>query len=1285
MPADDKKLAPAVVRRRLRDAANAASNDAAARDAVGQVLQAFAETATRIGGAALMEVWRAETEPLATGILNGDGAARRVAADQLASYYSAVVALSSGTVESRVGTLKTEAGSTNPALVRALEQWSAGTTVITPVINVPLPGGASRPCVPAAIRVVLDKPGALPGLVDAGLEPDFIEYLRENDMPALQSFAAWRAQHEDVPTDDQPNAYQVALAVAHRQFEADRFADRYCRPGDIAAPGVQYGHRLLRLPVQLSEQDFRNAGCGSQVYEGELGAPLPPELDYAELVRRYVNALRPEARWRADLNAVTRADIVESHLRYLPPGDPPVVLQFLVVASQTALQQRSMATFIAVFDELMRRGQSFTDWVMSPEGAEIRDGVLDAWHHLIGGTSSGPAAAVPAALAAGTLSVAEFARAFSGICVPPGPAAPALGANAPTVSDPRIVGLAAANFYPPAGAGARTLDQVRNEIDRVLRQYDLVWSQAAQILGPAGLRDASREIQLSGLEARAHIAYLAIAELLSSGPWQVGGPGPLQQILTAILDWLGAASVPIGYDDVVGQMADRPFTQPVQVGQRSFRVKDFWHLVAAVAGGLPAHQELSDPAYAAVLTVINSYAASLDVVVSASGAQAAAATGAPAAADPYRLREGDLPTLLQRWTRFFALLVSDQRKRREVVEESLLLLRLVPRRGRYGETPQRTAQEALEAEPKPTAWLGHPTRLTEGYVLEPMPSRYYVHSFPALYVREDYRIGLMPRGYGIGANLYSMSLLPQEEQTIVVKSFKDTRSTISESTAENVFEEAGSETSNDFANEVARENQQESSNQREFDASAKASASFLFASAELSTGYSSKDSARDFAKNVSNVTSKLAQKLSSKRTVAVETKREGEREEGTHAEISTERRVSNPNMGHTVTFHWFQMTRKFVHETRLEDAKLVYSSGKHNVLRILTSAAPPAELGRLPVAQAAAVPQVHATLPPDVASRLPRNAAVIIVGEPYTEVVPMSGANAFLARVFSRATAVNLNSLVWQHFGYFDAAPEGLGVLAYPGNRRADPDAGNFVPLFNPNPSQLGAAANPQHVVADRITVHRHGVADETFYLPNIDLRYRTADGVPPARYSGAPYEAYAVPRVMSVEERVVNTNGVFCEAMVGRCTALEDYLQRHRDLDLLDKRIQTGLKEIEFRFALARDGLVEIVEAQDRTVSAIVREPEGGSAFAERLAVEREQLAEQEQIASDRLGRRRVEAEVALLEARVAELTRRVALLGTPPAVRIDAPDGATVNVRADVDLRSDDQPPLGGTIAIE
>jgi hypothetical protein len=154
---------------------------------------------------------------------------------------------------------------------------------------------------------------------------------------------------------------------------------------------------------------------------------------------------------------------------------------------------------------------------------------------------------------------------------------------------------------------------------------------------------------------------------------------------------------------------------------------------------------------------------------------------------------------------------------------------------------------------------------------------------------------------------------------------------------------------------------------------------------------------------------------------------------------------------------------------------------------------------------------------------------------------------------------------------------------------------------------------------------------------------------------------------------------------MVGRCTALEPYLQRHRDLDLLEKRLHVGMQEIEFRWAAAKDGLKIVADERDESITAVVEEIRDGQGFLDRLAVERERQAEQRAIAADRLERRKLAADAELLEARLQELKRKIELLGATPELKIDAPDGATVAVNAEVSLGPKGDESRGATLKIE
>ncbi|MCP5048558.1 MAG: hypothetical protein GY940_15420, partial [bacterium] len=781
-----------------------------------------------------------------------------------------------------------------------------------------------------------------------------------------------------------------------------------------------------------------------------------------------------------------------------------------------------------------------------------------------------------------------------------------------------------------------------------------------------GIRQAMNgpnAIRLSPLEAKAYISHLGkeLAMLISSHP-------TFQQPMDAAI---AALNAPISRHDVVGRF-------PVDINNRL----EYWD------GTDKLHQEVRD----VLKIVIDSYANALDAVMSfhtAAGPAVAPGQGATPGSGPAPVRRSDFQNLYSRWAVNFWQLVLHQSRRRQALDNNLLVLRLVPRSGRYGETPQRTQEDELKQEPKNSIWPGHPTRRTEGYVLEPVPKVYYTSHHPTVYMREDYKLSLLSRGYGIGANLYSVSLLPEEKQTIVVKSFKDTSFKITESTAENVFEEAGSETSNDFGEEMYRENQQESTNADSFNISAKASGSFGFASGSVESGYNAQSGAREFAKNTGNVTSRLASKLSSKRTVTVETMRTGERKEELHTEISTERKIHNPNLGHTVSFHWFQMTRKYLQELELEDIKMVYSSGKHNIARIMVSGGKvPASVRNLPSFDAKVENELVSRLPPDIAQRLPPNSAVVIVTEPYTEVVNMGSANAFLGNVFTRQKAVEINSVIWQLQGSFDAAPDGLGVTAFPGNRHNEVDPNGFVPLFNPDPTQTGPVNGTLHVAADRVELRPRDAAGpaEVFYLPNLDPRYRIRDGQVPARFTAEPHETLCLPRLMSVEERIVNTNGVYCDAMVGQCSALEDYLQRHRELDLREKKIEVGHQELDFKWALAKDNMMEVVQGADQTLSAIVKPREAQVPFETRLQVEAAQQAEQSAIAQQQFERRKLEKQLALLDEQVNELQRKIQLMGTPPSVSIDAPENSNVSVNVDVDMDGNDEdPPGGGSVTVE
>ncbi len=491
---------------------------------------------------------------------------------------------------------------------------------------------------------------------------------------------------------------------------------------------------------------------------------------------------------------------------------------------------------------------------------------------------------------------------------------------------------------------------------------------------------------------------------------------------------------------------------------------------------------------------------------------------------------------------------------------------------------------------------------------------------------------------------------------------------VSESSAENILEEASEESASDFASEISTENQRESAKQSEKSVSAKASGTWGWGSAEASAGYNSKSSSHSMAKNVSNVSDKLSNKLSAKRKVSIDIKREVQESVELHDEVETTREFRNPNKGHTVTFNWFQMTRKLATVLKLEDVQFVYTSGKHNPARVFVN-------GDMPLFEDETInntlQSISNRMPPDIAQLMPPGSVIVVVTEPYTEVVPMSGTNAFLSRVFKAETASEIGSTIWQVAGSGNTAPDGLGIAAFSDKNKPSDDWKAYTELFSEDPSAI-IETKPEedstHVVADKIRIKLIGSGngdEETICLPNIDLRFKAQGGPKLVRYHADQEDTFALPLELFSKDQVVNTNGVYCEAMPGQVTVLEPYLQKHRELDLLEKRIEVGNKELELRWAAAKDGM-RLLESDNGAIAAIVEEKVEGQGFAARKDLEQHLLEEQKDIAKAQLEKQRKKQEIELLKQQVAELEKEVEQLGQPKAYSFNVPNEAHLNIIA-------------------
>jgi hypothetical protein len=1195
-------------------------------------------------------------------IRNDDPAGRRVAALRLASVYSE--AYRSASVIAEAGTVY-GGRSGGVAFVGAASFLKANpelSELVGVVVGggvVAVPPGAGPECEPVGYRIDARKPGGTVSASAAGLDPAFVQHLRRAGQSSLVSLEAWSAERGSDPELAATQAeYAQDLAAAWEDFEKQLFENRYCRPSDLPAPNIYRGYRLLRLDAQLCASDFRPQSAQpsqSTIYEGLLGPAAPPEIDYVELIRRYVEQLRHDAAPAS--RPVATEEIVAA---LVGSGFSPDRISLFVQASElamhlhdlrfwegiraggagapttpgpsapgpgrlTPLPPPTLPSAPVVFPPGAGAGAAASGpaaWLLGSSAQTLRSAIERLWQSVLPVPVTGTRPALDPAVPQAALPVSDLRKHLHSLCVLP--------------DDPL-------DYYAavqPGQAYQQNLEAAHRAFGDKLRslasKYGEVWAAARQVLGQSGLQ-----------------------QRMLSEPRIEFGPQEFEAFLLHVARYAAFESPP-NYNQRVYRPAAAELSDNVTVPVSYADLESILQSLGA------SYQERMS---AWVERMVDSYANALDVLLtltSPGSPSVASGTAPPPATGPAPLTQADIPSLYSQWAQLFWRVIEQLLATRLPLGDRLLVLRLGRRPGRFGEVPRRPQSGEVVPEPKNIPWPGHPRVQTESWMLEPIPKRYYMKHHPGIYLQELHALSLRSRGFGIGRNLYSVSLLPEEEQKIVVKSFKDTSFTITESTAENIFEESSSETERDFGDEIMRESERESTSEEAGHVGAKVSAGVPFFSGSVDASYDAKSGARDFAKDVSKVTSRLATKLSAKRSVSVETKRSTEQTVELHQELNTERLIKNPNLGHTVTFHWFQMTRKYLQQLELEDARLVYTSGKYNFARVFVprGGAVPAHL------------QPHqelvTELPAQIAALLPPDVAIAIMTDPYREVLPMSGANAFLARVLTPGKAAEVSSSVWRLLGESDSAPDGLGVLAFSEPHGQGVRHDSYVELFSADPAQSHSDWAPDRVVSDRVRVTPKWDpgASEMLHLPNLDLRFRLRDGQAPARYSATPYDPKSLPRLLAAEERVLATNGVYCDAMVGQCTALEDYLQRHRDLDLLEKKIQVGQQELGFRWAVAKDSLDVVLREDDQSLLAVVAERPGQAPFEERLDVERAQLAERKRIADDQLERQRMEVELEMLRKQVEQAQARI---GRLPEVKIDAPQGSSIAVQANVNVDSD------------
>lgn len=198
---------------------------------------------------------------------------------------------------------------------------------------------------------------------------------------------------------------------------------------------------------------------------------------------------------------------------------------------------------------------------------------------------------------------------------------------------------------------------------------------------------------------------------------------------------------------------------------------------------------------------------------------------------------------------------------------------------------------------------------------------------PKLMLVERHRLSSFLGDYGAGRTIKTFSLLPGEQTTISMETFR--RDEERQAKASSILESRTEKSANRFEETVKKEQSHKEQHETSFSwhAEASGSANWGFGQAEVSGGVqgSTNSSRQSFARNVSSATSMHASEASSHREVQVDTSYEAASESGKRRSI--EREIENINLSRTLNFVFRQMNQEFITLLHLVDVRVAYVDG----------------------------------------------------------------------------------------------------------------------------------------------------------------------------------------------------------------------------------------------------------------------------------------------------------------------------------------------------------------------
>jgi hypothetical protein len=446
-----------------------------------------------------------------------------------------------------------------------------------------------------------------------------------------------------------------------------------------------------------------------------------------------------------------------------------------------------------------------------------------------------------------------------------------------------------------------------------------------------------------------------------------------------------------------------------------------------------------------------------------------------------------------------------------------------------------------------------------------------------------YRQDWIAAGYGLGELIYSVSLLPNEDLTLEVKTW-ETSSFASEENSE--FESR-------YSTDVSAEESDSSevihdlTTKENLSVDVHAEANWGWGSASADTEYSSEvnQQHKTTQGRLRKASEKVTNEISSKRSVKIAVSRE------TGSEEKTTRKIRNINQCHTLNVNFYQVLRMYKVATYVDDVDMILIGPEGPVPQQITIAKETKfertvdqPWDRKDMVDKLRYSNVCLEIDPEKSEEF--QSIIVRNTEPLPELTEpdLYGERHYVYRIFPDKVKTLLNYL-FHFFEYGSKEPAKLALNiteASPGSM--------IIPK-----SHFLRKAIEDPIDEDTLDEIRAGYLSEAGKtMKRIEeecIEARKSIGKPLSAKTGEVLEAETGEEILM---RMIPTHGVYTESMLGKCSGCEDYFEIQRQLDIelkMQKLEKTKLENEQLR--LINEGKLPMPSPPASNVAINVSTPE--------------------------------------------------------------------------------------------